>query len=303
MPKTILAYLQLIRLPNVVTAAADSLAGWLLVTGSFGAPSRWLPLLACSMVLYASGTMLNDVFDFEVDRLERPGRPLPSGRASRRAAAWLGGLGLAVGPCLALASGSASSGLVASALALAILGYDAGLKRTWLGPVVMGACRGLNFLLGMTHAVASGGPVAWLAAVAYAIFVCGITIGSRSEAVGGARALIVAGLLFQILAILALAGIGFSAARFPNAAAGRPIIPLEGMLVLACVALAVSVTASRAIDSPVPERIQRYVKTGILSLVWLHVGLVAAVRGPELALPIAALWVPAFILGRWLYST
>ena len=50
------------------------------------------------MVLYASGTALNDVFDFEVDRAERPGRPLPSGRVSSRSAAWLGGLGLAARP-------------------------------------------------------------------------------------------------------------------------------------------------------------------------------------------------------------
>ncbi len=69
------------------------------------------------------------------------------------------------------------------------------------------------------------------------------------------------------------------------------------------VALVVSVAASRAIERPIPALIQKYVKTGILSLVWLHVGVVAAVRGPELALPIAALWLPAFILGRWLYST
>ena len=72
---------------------------------------------------------------------------------------------------------------------------------------------------------------------------------------------------------------------------------------LASVALALSIAASRAIDRAVPENIQKYVKTGILSLVWLHVGVVAAVRGPWLALPIAALWLPAFILGRWLYST
>jgi 4-hydroxybenzoate polyprenyltransferase len=303
MSRTIIAYLQLVRLPNVVTAAADSLAGWLLVSGSLAAPSRWLPLLASSTVLYASGTMLNDVFDFKVDRLERPGRPLPSGRASWRTAAWLGGIGLAAGPCLAFASGSVSSGVLAAVLALAILGYDAGLKRTWLGPEVMGACRGLNFLLGMTHAAAMGGPIAWLAALAYGTFVCGITISSRSEAVGGARPLLVAGLLFQMAAILALAAVGFSGARFPSPTAGRPVIPLEGILVLALVALALSIAASRAIENAVPERIQKYVKTGILSLVWLHVGLVAAVRGPELALPIAALWLPAFILGRWLYST
>ena len=303
MAKTIPAYLQLIRLPNVVTAAADSLAGWLLVTGSLAEPARWLPLLASSMVLYASGTMLNDVFDFEVDRAERPGRPLPSGRVSRRKAAWLGGLGLVLGPCLALASGNASSGLLAAVLAVAILSYDSGAKRTWLGPAVMGACRGLNLLLGMTHAAALGGPIAWLAALAYGVFVTGITISSRSEAVGGARALLVAGLSFQMTSIIALAAVGLSGARFPSASAGRPVIPLEGMLVLALVALVVSTAASRAIDRPVPEHIQKYVKTGILSLVWLHVGVVAAVRGPELALPIAALWLPAFILGRWMYAT
>jgi 4-hydroxybenzoate polyprenyltransferase len=305
MPKTTLAYLQLIRLPNVVTAAADNLAGWALVTGSLEAPWRWLPLLASSMVLYASGTMLNDVFDFEVDRLERPGRPLPSGRVSRRSAAWLGGLGLALGPCLALASGSLTSGLLAALLAITILSYDAGLKHTWLGPGAMGACRGLNFLLGMTHAAALGGPVAWLAVVAYAIFVAGITIASRSEAVGGgrARASLVIGLLFQLTAIVTLAAVGFSRQRFPAPASDRPIIPLEGLFVLALVAFAVSVAASRALERPLPERIQKYIKTGILSLVWLHVGLIAAVRGPALALPIAALWFPAFILGRWLYST
>ena len=77
-------WLQLIRLPNVVTAAADSLAGWLLATGSIAEPGRWLPLAAASMVLYASGTALNDVFDFEIDRAERPNRPLPSGQVSRR---------------------------------------------------------------------------------------------------------------------------------------------------------------------------------------------------------------------------
>jgi 4-hydroxybenzoate polyprenyltransferase len=303
MPKTFVAYLQLVRLPNVVTAAADSLAGWLLVTGSLEQPHQWIPLLAASMVLYAAGMMLNDVFDFEVDRLERPGRPLPSGRASRRTAAWLGGLGLALGVGLALASLSYVSGLLALALALNILGYDAGLKRTWLGPCAMGSCRALNLLLGMSHAAAMGGPIAWLAALAYGVFVAGITVASRSEAAGGGRVYLIAALLIQMLAILALAAVGFSGARFPEAAISRPIIPLEGLFVLASVALVMSLTASRAIERPIPALIQKFIKAGILSLVWLHVGLVAAVRGPELALPIAALWVPAFVLGRWLYST
>src|SRR3954454_15279158 len=144
-------YLQLIRLPNVFTAAADSLAGWLLVKGSLESPGRWLPLVAASMTLYAAGIALNDVFDYAIDLEERPARPLPSGRVSRRLAAWMGGAMLALGPLLAALSGSASSAAVAAALAACILAYDAGLKRSWIGPEIMGACRGLNVLLGMSQ--------------------------------------------------------------------------------------------------------------------------------------------------------
>ena len=45
-------------------------------------------------------------------------------------------------------------------------------------------------------------------------------------------------------------------------------------------ALAVNLAATRAIYQPVPSVIQKTVKTGILCLVWIDVGLVAAVRGP-----------------------
>jgi UbiA prenyltransferase family len=299
----ILASLQLIRLPNVVTAAADSLAGWLLVTGSVSDPGRWLPLAAASMVLYASGTALNDVFDFEIDQAERPGRPLPSGQVSRTTAAWLGGLGLLAGPALAWASGSAASAIVAVALAVSILAYDARLKHTWLGPVLMGSCRGLNLLLGMSHDPALGGAIGWCTALAYGSYVAGITVVSRSETSGGARGGLLAGVVLQDLALVALAAAAFGHQRFPYPDLERPLIPLEGLLVLALVALAVNTTAARAIQAPVPSRVQQTVKTGILSLVWLHVGVVAAVRGLEPAALIALLWVPAFILGRWLYST
>jgi 4-hydroxybenzoate polyprenyltransferase len=287
----------------VVTAAADSLAGWVLVTGSLTGPRHWLPLVLASMVLYAAGTALNDVFDFEVDRMERPGRPLPSGRISRRVAAWLGATGLVLGPALAALSGSTASVIIAIILAGCILSYDAALKRTWLGPGFMGACRGLNLLLGMTHVSALGGPICWLATIAFGTFVAGITVVSRSEVAGGSRPGVAAGVGIQNLAILALAAAATQPGRFPAPDPSRPIVPLEGILVLATVALAVNLAAAGAIKQPLPALIQKTVKTGIFSLVWLHVGLVASVRGLELAAPIAALWVPAYLLGRWLYST
>jgi len=140
-------------------------------------------------------------------------------------------------------------------------------------------------------------------AIAYGLFVAGITVISRSEVHGGSRTGLVAGLWLQNLALLGLAGLAMQHRRFPSPAPDRPLIPIEGILVLALVALAVNAAASRAIKQPAPELIQKAVKTGILSLIWLNVGLVAAVRGVGPACIIAALWVPAYLLGRWLYTT
>jgi 4-hydroxybenzoate polyprenyltransferase len=303
MPKTITPYLQLIRLPNVVTAGADSFAGWLLVTGSVASPERWLFLVAASMVLYASGTALNDVFDFEIDRIERPNRPLPSGGVSRLAAAWLGSAGLVIGPALAFASGSLQSGVVAAIISLCILGYNAGLKHTFVGPALMGACRGLNLLLGMSHVRAAGGPIGCAAAIAYGLYVAGITVVSRSETSGENRGALVRGVSIQNVAVLGLAAVALTPRSFPHPDADRPLIPLEGLLVLALVALAVDLAAARAISNPTPPLIQKQVKASLLALVWLHVGVVASVRGPGLAALVALFWVPAAILARWLYST
>jgi len=297
------ALLQLIRLPNVPTAAADSLAGWLLASGTLAEPRRWLPLLAASMVLYASGIALNDVFDVQADRRERPTRPIPSGRVPLWLAAVLGVMGLVLGPLLALASGSLSSLIVALLLGASIIAYNAGLKATILGPEIMGTCRALNLLLGMTHTVSLGGPVAWLAAAAYGLFVSGITWISRSETEAGQSRYLYVGLVLQNLAIVGLMAAALQPRKFPHPPLDHPIIPLEGLLVLVLVALVVNMAATRAIYQPMPVLIQKTVKTGILALVWIDVGLVAAVRGPQLALAVAAFWVPAYMLGRWLYST
>jgi 4-hydroxybenzoate polyprenyltransferase len=133
--------------------------------------------------------------------------------------------------------------------------------------------------------------------------VAGITVVSRSETSGGSGRSLGAGVALQDLALVGLAGVALGHQRFPYPDSDRPLIPLEGLLVLALVALAVNTSATRAIREPIPAQIQKTVKTGILSLVWLHVGLVAAVRGLEPAVVLALVWFPAFILGRWLYST
>lgn len=296
------AYAQLVRLPNVFTAAADSLAGWLVAVGTLADPLHWLPLCAASMALYASGIVLNDVADIVVDREERPNRPLPSGQIPLRIASAIGWSLLVLGLMLAELSGSMISLAVAAVLGVCIVGYNAGIKRTLAGPAVMGACRGLNFAMGLSGAADFGGPTGWIAALGITAFVAGITFISRSEVHEGRRAGPILGGILQTIGLLGL----FAAAMFradsridSGDEAGLSI----GLLVLAAVGAIVTVATARGVRVPEPGRLQRAVKTGVLSLVWLNVGLVAATCGPMPAMAVAALWLPAFVLGKWLYTT
>src|SRR5438874_3323976 len=99
------AYLELVRVPNLFTAAADVLAGYISVTAGRetfdGQQITWL--LISTVCLYGGGVVLNDYFDEDVDRVERPERPIPSGRVSRSGARRLS-VGLFLMGCLAAAS-------------------------------------------------------------------------------------------------------------------------------------------------------------------------------------------------------
>jgi hypothetical protein len=76
----------------------------------------------------------------------------------------------------------AAVALVGAALTATVWAYDRHAKGTPFGPTVMGACRSLNWLLGMT---AAGGPVApsdWLIPLGMGLYAGGITLYARDEA-------------------------------------------------------------------------------------------------------------------------
>ena len=125
-------YLELVRPANVATALADVLAGY--AVAGLGNPRALGWLLLSTACLYAGGVVLNDVFDRDIDRAERPERPIPSGRVSARAAASLGGGLLAFG-VLAASLATAGAAVVAAATAgvrprLRRLGQAPGTART-----------------------------------------------------------------------------------------------------------------------------------------------------------------------------
>src|SRR5687768_15332070 len=94
----LLAFAQLLRLPNVFTAFADVGLGAAAAGYVSDQPGAFLLLLAASGCLYLSGMAWNDYFDRHEDAKARPFRPIPSGRVAPRTA-------LALAAALMLAGG------------------------------------------------------------------------------------------------------------------------------------------------------------------------------------------------------
>src|SRR5687767_10294196 len=80
------------RPANIVTAISDILAG--IAIACFAVGIKWtglsfLPpflLVLSTISLYGGGVVFNDVFDAELDKTERPERPIPSGLISKTSA-------------------------------------------------------------------------------------------------------------------------------------------------------------------------------------------------------------------------
>ncbi|WP_369250358.1 UbiA family prenyltransferase [Streptomyces sp. R41] len=139
------AWAELLRLPALFTVPGDALAG----AAAVGARpnSRTLLAIGSSLCLYEAGMALNDWADRAEDAVERPHRPLPSGRIHPAAALAAAGALTAAGLALAARAGRPSLA-VAAPLAATVWAYDLTLKRTPAGPVAMATARGLDVLLG-----------------------------------------------------------------------------------------------------------------------------------------------------------
>ncbi len=211
MPRVLLDYLRLFRAPAVFTALSNILAAHLIATG--GQPDwAMLALLGpASMALYMAGMVLNDCFDFAEDSLARPSRPLPSARISLPMAWMLGWALLALGVALAGLAGRVQF-FIGLLLAGAIVAYDGWAKKGLLGPIAMGGCRYLNWLLGLSVAGLDG--KAFALALPIFLYVLSLTILSSEETSARRPAVVYAsasGLLACAISIAALhAGGAFS---------------------------------------------------------------------------------------------
>jgi 4-hydroxybenzoate polyprenyltransferase len=261
---------ELVRLPAVLSVPGDTLLG-AVAAGAPLAPVRVAGRAAASSCLYLGGMALNDYADRDVDALERPHRPIPSGRVDPAVALRVAQGLTAAGVALAAVTGGLRALRVALPLAASVWSYDLKLKGTPAGPVAMAACRGLDVLLG-----AAGGEVrrAVLPATVVAGHTLSVTLVSRHEA-HGATPDVARRSLWASSAVTAAAALPLPSAGPRGVVRRLAAAAVPGGL-LGAYAWSMGRAGARAARDPSPDRLQALVGTGVLALMPLQGALVAA---------------------------
>ena len=290
-------YLQLIRLPNVFTTPSNILAGYFAaVTTTTAAEADGVHLIALmvsSGLLYIAGIVLNDYFDIEIDKKERPSRPLPSGKISKGYALTIAIVALLIANIIALVVGPISLA-ISLALTLLIIAYDYQLKYTVLGPFAMGGTRSLNVIFGASpvllyidnHSVAIVG----VAAASLFFYVSSITILSKKE-VGKERPNSTLVILIVFGVILAIVPLGM-------------LLQFEWtfLLNLSIFAGVTIVTFRQYIAKEVPS-VQKAVRNMVISIIILDSVFVTGTAGLPYGLATLLLIAPVVVLAKKLYVT
>jgi 4-hydroxybenzoate polyprenyltransferase len=301
-------YLQLMRPANIITALADIMAGFAVATTPFflfltqadpGASIHRLPLphllllLLSTTGLYGGGVVMNDVFDADLDAVERPERPIPSGRVSKSSAATLGIVLLGMGILFAWLV-SLTSGLIALSIALLAVLYDRWGKHTFLGPINMGLCRGGNLLLGMSAApflvpeasdifLKNGQTTTvghyWYLALIPIAYIAAITTISRGEVHGGNKSALYLAFALYGLVILSIVVLGVDSA-----------LPVwHSLPFLALFAYLIFPPLTRAFRDRQPRNIGLAVKAGVIALIVMDASIAASFAGWMYGLLVLAL--------------
>lgn len=311
----IVGFLRLMRPANIVTAIADIFAGLAiggsLVSATWGGLSETpvslgelilrqsgpgslyliLLLVLATIGLYGGGVVLNDVFDAELDKTERPERPIPSGLISKTAAAVFGMVLLLLGIAAAALTQPDNIFSVSTALAIIIafaaLVYDKWMKHhAVLGPLNMGLCRGLNLLLGMSL-VAYSIQFYWFIAILPVVYIAAITMISRGEVHGGKRTTLYTAAVFYIVVIIAIILLSIQ---------NNTLVKSLPFLVIFCILIFPPL--QRAIIKPEGPKIGKAVKSGVIALILMDASLAAAFGDIFFALLILLLFPFSFLLAR-----
>jgi len=169
------------RVSNLPTVTTNVLAAVALSAADVSAWTIGAVCVAMSM-MYTAGMFLNDAFDRDIDRIERPERPIPSGQVSAARVFDVGFVMLGGGILVVTLVGPGWAPTMASVmLASAIIFYDAYHKQNRFAPLVMGMCRAGVYATAALVATGRIGGDVGLGIIALVSFLIGLTYIARFE--------------------------------------------------------------------------------------------------------------------------
>ena len=182
--------LKLGRVSNLPTVWTNCIAGIVLAGGIVADVRTLLVILALSL-FYVGGMFMNDAYDAEIDAIERPERPIPSGQISQTtvfncAYGMMGGsvfLLLLIGflPSNGTGSWPALCGLVLAGL---IVLYNRHHKGNPISPLIIGLCRVLVYITAGICFVAALGTPLLVGAALLVSYLIGLTYVAKQENFG-----------------------------------------------------------------------------------------------------------------------
>ena len=287
-------YLLLIRLPNIFTAPSNILTGYLAaVTVAEANSVHLIALMVSSGLLYIGGIVLNDYFDIEIDKRERPFRPLPSGNISKRHALAIAMVAMLIANTIALVLGPVSVA-VSLVLTFAIIVYDYRLKHGLSGPFAMGSARFLNVIFGASPALLylnnHSYAIVGTAAASLFLYIVAITLLSKKET-GNERpnSIMVFLMVFGVISAVATLGL---------------LLQLQWafLLNLSIFAIVMIVTFKQYLMKKLPS-VQKVVRNMVISVIILDSVFVSGTAGLPYGLATLLLVAPAVVLAKKLYVT
>jgi 4-hydroxybenzoate polyprenyltransferase len=220
---------------------------------------------------------LNDWADRDLDAVERPERPIPSGRVAPRTALGLATGLTAAGLVLSAISGGRATLKTTTALAATAWAYDLAAKNSPAGPAVMAATRSMDVLVG----AGDDRRKAWAPALAIGTHILAVTTLSRGE-VHGSTPLPARSALVATTAISAVTASGGGAAASLAGLYTRAVAPAQ----------------LAAAQEPSAPNIRKAVGAGIHGLVPLQAAWCARGGAPWLGAGLAAVLPLARALAR-----
>tara|TARA_R110000744_G_scaffold22977_3_gene58533 strand:- start:802 stop:1701 length:900 start_codon:yes stop_codon:yes gene_type:complete len=294
MKEKLMGFARLARPANLPTAASDILAGVAItlflenieVLSFLRENSISVVLLVFSSIaLYAGGVVFNDVFDAELDAIERPERAIPSGLVPKREAVYFGIILMVLGISLAF-NCNWLAGIISIILTITILTYDAYFKQFgFSGPLNMGICRGLNLLLGMSIVSEISN---WYIALVPVIYIFAITLISRGEVHGDNKKHIVWASVLYAIVITTITFIVMQ--QTDKILLLTPFLLLFGFLIFS--------PLFKAYKDNSPKNIKKAVISGVLSLVVMNACWVAGFSSWYLALAVLLLLPLSILLSK-----